>query len=384
MAAVFFYVQHLLGIGHLRRSVAIANCIARDGIPVYLASGGQPVANLELSDNIELIQLPPVRARDGDFSDLVDEQNIPVDEVWWQGRVDQLLKAWTRSRAPVLITESYPFARRMMRRELLPLLEATQSQAFSRLNVCSVRDIPQPKRKPERVAEVGRILDQYYDHVLVHGDKSIATLQETFPDVVSGCSDVAVHYTGYVDTQQVDAAASATRSDVLVSAGGGAAGQHIYRAALDAARVDEAHVWRLLIGPNISDKDYADLQSNKCTNVHIERNRPDFRSLLKASTASLSQAGYNTLVDILRTDVASVLVPYAKDGEEEQTIRARKFESFGRVVVIDEERLEPNALLTAIDKARQWRDKRTQLPVSLGTDGAEQTSVMVRQWLDAL
>jgi len=380
--AVFFYVQHLLGIGHLRRSVAIANNIARCGIPVHLASGGNPVENLDLASNIELIQLPPVRARDGNFSDLVDEYDDQVDEKWWQGRQDRLFSEWFDRRAPVLITESYPFARRTMRRELLPLLEASRSEPFSKLNLCSVRDIPQPKHIPKRVAEIGRILDQYYDHVLVHGDKSVATLQETFPQIVG--SHLAVHYTGYVDTESGDAKPSSTRSDVLVSAGGGAAGLHIYHAALDAARQDKAHVWRLLIGPNINETDYANLLEKRSLNVVIERNRSDFRSLLKASSVSLSQSGYNTLVDILRTDVASVLVPYAKDGEEEQTLRASKFSAFGRAVVLDENSLDPSSLLSALHNARQLKQRDNQLLVSPGTEGAAQSAVLVERWLNAL
>ena len=131
MMAVFFYVQHLLGIGHLRRSVAIANSIARNGIPVHLASGGSPVANLKLDCDVDLIQLPPVRARDGDFTDLVDEHNNQIDEKWWRLRQDTLRSAWERSRAPILITESYPFARRVMRHELLPLLDESRKQALA-------------------------------------------------------------------------------------------------------------------------------------------------------------------------------------------------------------------------------------------------------------
>lgn len=388
MTDVFFYVQHLLGIGHFRRSVAIANSLARRGVSVQLASGGKPVAkpgNL----NFEITQLPPVRARDGDFSDLVDEFDQPVDEKWWQHRQTCLMQAWQRSRAPVLMTESYPFARRMMRRELLPLLDESRKVDFAKLNICSVRDLPQPKRKPARVAEVFQILNQYYDQVLVHGDKSIATLEETFPDIASNCPALSLHYTGYVDTNNAVVQPSQTASDVLVSAGGGAAGLELYRAAVGAAKKDPEHLWRLLIGPNISEKDYTALLSTASDNVVVERNRSDFRELLMAATVSLSQAGYNTLVDVLRTGVASVLVPYSQGNEEEQTIRARKFSDRGRVVVLNESTLDPVSVLAAIDKARaqsgfadgslQSLESSTKSP--LNTEGADRSAELVAQWL---
>ena len=79
MADVFYYVQHLLGIGHVRRSVAIANSIARNNMQVHFISGGNAVPDLGLDSHIEFTQLPPIRARDGDFGDLVDGDNIPPD-----------------------------------------------------------------------------------------------------------------------------------------------------------------------------------------------------------------------------------------------------------------------------------------------------------------
>ena len=42
MSSVFFYVQHLLGIGHLRRAAIIARALRRRGIDVDFVSGGAP------------------------------------------------------------------------------------------------------------------------------------------------------------------------------------------------------------------------------------------------------------------------------------------------------------------------------------------------------
>src|SRR5205085_12093402 len=41
--SVLSYVQHLLGIGHLQRSLRIANALVREGAAVTLVSGGEPV-----------------------------------------------------------------------------------------------------------------------------------------------------------------------------------------------------------------------------------------------------------------------------------------------------------------------------------------------------
>ena len=49
---VFFHVQHLLGIGHLKRAATLANALRRAGFEVTLASGGAPLAG------IPVLQLP--------------------------------------------------------------------------------------------------------------------------------------------------------------------------------------------------------------------------------------------------------------------------------------------------------------------------------------
>ena len=60
-ARIFFYVQHLLGIGHLTRAATLARALATAGFDVLLVSGGAPLENLKL-DGVRFLQLPPLRA----------------------------------------------------------------------------------------------------------------------------------------------------------------------------------------------------------------------------------------------------------------------------------------------------------------------------------
>ena len=43
---ILFYVQHLLGIGHLVRSFRVARALADAGFDVTIASGGAPVPGI--------------------------------------------------------------------------------------------------------------------------------------------------------------------------------------------------------------------------------------------------------------------------------------------------------------------------------------------------
>ena len=373
-ADVFFHVQHLLGTGHFYRSVAIANSLAREGLSVVIVSGGMPLQNTRL-ENVTLLQLPPFRARGGEFADLVDEHDCRIDDSWRQHRMGILMEYWQRYRPSVLITESYPFARRMLRHELLQLLQSAQQESFCKLAICSVRDIPQPKSMPGRNAEAIAVMERYYDHLLVHGDPSLATLTEIFPEAHRIAP--MTHYTGYVDSSTGSDAASPDRADVLVSTGGGATGLFLYLAAIEAAQLNKHLIWRLLIGNYVSQSDYEAMCDSAGKNVIVERNRPDFQALLKASTVSVSQAGYNTAVDVVRSGAKCVLVPYAGGKEKEQSIRAAKMANSGRVVVVPENLATGQALLDAVEKATN-----TVLPeVHWNFDGAEISTRLITGWM---
>ena len=75
MARILFHVQHLMGIGHLRRTAALARAAAAAGADVVCVSGGYPVPDLELGD-AELVQLPPARAQDLRYKTLLDRKSV--------------------------------------------------------------------------------------------------------------------------------------------------------------------------------------------------------------------------------------------------------------------------------------------------------------------
>ena len=123
---VFVYVQHLLGIGHLKRAATLARELSDRGSEVTFATGGLPVPEVH-PPRVRLVQLPPAGASGLDFRSLVDAQGRQVDEAWRERRRAQLLGAWRAARPHALVIELFPFGRRQMRFELLPLLEEASS-----------------------------------------------------------------------------------------------------------------------------------------------------------------------------------------------------------------------------------------------------------------
>ena len=102
--------------------------------------------------------------------------------------------------------------------------------------------------------------------------------------------------------------------------------------------------WRLLAGPDIPEAEFQTLRTSAPAGIIVERARPDFPELLARCTLSISQAGYNTLMDILQARCRAVVVPFAAGNETEQTDRARLFEARGLLHIADEAGLTAETL----------------------------------------
>src|SRR5512144_480587 len=137
---ILLYVQHMLGIGHLKRAMTLARDLSASGLDVTVVSGGFEVPEL-MVDGIRVVQLPPVCAADVTFKNLVDATGKPIDDAWKRARQDALLAAYRAVQPEVLLIELFPFGRRQMRFELVPLLDAAIATVPRPLIVSSVRDI---------------------------------------------------------------------------------------------------------------------------------------------------------------------------------------------------------------------------------------------------
>lgn len=368
---VFFYVQHLLGIGHLARASRIARALAEDGFDVTVVTGGTPVTGFP-GPLVHHVALPPITAGDAGFSGLADIDGNPVDDAFKDNRKERLLAAFHQSQPDIVMIEAFPFGRRQVRFELLPLLEAIAAMDRKPLVVTSLRDILQERSKPGRDEETVALVKQYFDHVLVHGDPAFARLEDTFP-LASEITDKVI-YTGLV---AAPAPAQPTEQfDVIVSAGGGAVGNALIRAALEAAKaIGKSQSWALITGPNLPQSDFDAISADAPAHVSVTRFRPDFASLLAGARLSVSQAGYNTVCDILRAGCHALLIPFTAGGETEQTVRAERLEKLGLAHVLTEDDLSTESMTRAIETALTATDRP---PHSLDLDGARRTAEILR------
>ena len=373
--AVLFYVQHLLGIGHLRRALRLVDALTKEGVRVTLVSGGDKLPELGGAAAERFVQLAPIRTRDAGFRDLVDGDGRPIDDALRAVRRETLLDAFDAAHPDAVVIEAFPFGRRAFRFELEPLIAAARARRPPALVLCSLRDIVvAPEDLQRRRAIVARVRDDF-DAVLVHGDPSLIPLEASFPEA-GEVADRLV-YTGYVGgfDQPASAGDGPGAGEVLVSAGGGAVGGALLATAL-AARQRGCLAdlgWRLLAGPNLPPAQFAALSVKLPDRVILERYRADFPQMLRRCRVSVSQAGYNTVLDILGARAAAVLVPFADLRETEQTLRAEWLAARGVVEIVPPHALSPERLAEAIERAARGRPA----PLVVDTTGARRSAQLI-------
>jgi predicted glycosyltransferase len=364
---VFLYVQHLLGTGHMVRAAAIGEALAARGADVLIAAGNTVPPTLQIN-TCKVIALPLIRAADATFQLLLDANDQPIDDAWRTARADALLNAYRRFAPDVLVTETFPFGRRQFTFELLPLLQLARDGARRPLIASSIRDILVRKEKLSKERWMADTAAANYDLVLVHSDPNFVRLEDSFP-----FADKVAHltrYTGFVAPQRTRNAAPASadgKDEIIVSSGGGAVGIALLNTTIAAAGLSPGRPrWRILVGHGHSRELFGELTAMAPDNVVVERARPDFPALLSNCAVSISQAGYNTVLDILRAGCPAIFVPFAEHGESEQTQRAQILARRGIGQVLREDTLDAAQLARTVSHALVR--KRAALEVQMNGD----------------
>jgi predicted glycosyltransferase len=349
--AVFLHVQHLRGTGHAFRAARIAQALRRAGARVFLAWGGTAVPGIDLA-GLEVAFLPPVKSPDDEYRKLVAGDGTAFSEEAKSARRDRLLDFLARARPDVVVTETWPFGRRLLRFELEPLIAAAAAMRPRPRIVSSVRDILQENRKQSSVAESFDAFAAAFDGLLVHGDPGLVRIGETLP----GAGSIAdrIRYTGIVAPPPPDMTVPPSlRADVVVAAGGGAFGQRLTAAALSAMALSARHPrnWVVIAGSQRDEAELGLLEAQAPEGLRVVRHVPDFARVIADAKVVAAMAGYNTVADIMRVRARAVLVPYAAGNQTEQLRRAETLRSRGLATVVAEDALSPAGLAQAIDAA---------------------------------
>ena len=379
---IAFYCQHVLGIGHFHRSLAICQALAVrhrltlivGGPAVTIPAGGPAV-----------LQLPGLQM-DAQFQNL--EPCLPgwsLAEIK-NARRQMLFDFFEHHRPEVFITELYPFGRKAFRFELDPILAAIAAGELAPCRCyCSLRDIlverPTDQDKFEQRAIA--TLNRYYHGLLVHTDERIIPLAATFTRM--DAIQVPICATGFVsrpwpldDREALRGRLGLTNDDQLIvaSIGGGSVGGELLSASLAAFRSLPSGICHLQIftGPYADPALIASLRENPPARVSIDCFSDEFPAWLQAADLSISMAGYNTCMNILQAGVPALVYPF--DQNREQRMRAQHLQKNAPLLVLRAEDLQPGrlaaAMMTMLGRKRQ--------DTAVRIDGAAITARQIDIW----
>ncbi|MFQ5640505.1 MAG: glycosyltransferase family protein [bacterium] len=352
---ILLYCQHLLGMGHYVRSMALAAGLSEH--TVFFINGGVAIPDIAVPKNVSMVQLPPI-ASDVNFK----LAETPSLEEIQHLRKQALLRLYDEVQPDVILVELFPFGRKKFAFELIPLLEANVNNTNRAQVMCSVRDILVKKKDQAKFEErVCLLVNRYFDSILVHSDSRVHSLDGSFSRLTD--LQASIYYTGYVVPQKGNGSIKSSPSNgtsqltkVTVSAGGGRVGMPLLETAIQAKKyLDQIMPVELTIvtGPFLpeTERQRLDVLAADDRNITIETFVPNLCAVLKQSHTSVSMAGYNTCLDVLQARVPSVLVPFNGGGNDEQIRRARSLAEKGVATLLHPEDLNPENLALAIKSA---------------------------------
>ncbi len=381
---IILYCQHVLGIGHLFRSLEI--CKALSDHEVILVTGGPRVV-ADLPGNVREVRLPDLQMN-REFKGLFSSrEDAGLDKIK-EERQKRLFDLFEKEKPDAFLIELYPFGRKAFRFELNPILQALQEKRLPPCGVvCSVRDILVEKEdRDKHELRAAKTLNRYFDAVLVHADPKLVKINETFDhfdEII-----IPVDYTGYIAPKPSLDAGKKIRQQlkidtdellIIASAGGGNVGIPILEAVIRAfCRLEVKSRCHLEVfsGPFLDQSEFEHLQKIAGNNVQIERFTGDFLSYLTAADLSVSMGGYNTTMNILATGVPALVWPFPQN--REQRLRAERLAELGVLRVLEDEDLRPDRLAHIMD---QRLSNPTRPTVNINLNGAVNTAKWIENWI---
>ncbi len=351
------YSQDGLGLGHMRRTSAIAGRVLHrlPSACVLTLSDSQLGQFFPISSSHDYLKLPSiVKTGPGDWR----AARLPLAFQTIQAmRQEIICSATMRFRPDIFLVDHMPHG---TMGELLPTLRALKAANAHTKIVLGLRDIlDAPNVVEERWRSEGAYdaVEEFYDLVLIYGMRELFDQAEHYR--FSPAMRKRSRYCGYVCPALADRRRQPVRAGlnghgdaqlIVVMAGGGADAYPMMRATLDALPLlQQQHIFCLVItGPFTPPDLQQDLQERAATlPAQVLTAVEDTYSYLEEADLVIAMAGYNTTVEILQSGKRAILVP-RRGPSAEQRMRAQLFAAKGWVAMLDPDEIHPECFADLI------------------------------------
>ena len=352
---VAFYSHDTVGLGHVRRNIALAAALVRTECPtdVLLITGNPEAAALPRPANTDIVTLPTV-AKDSTGGYCSRSLRLALSHVL-DMRAAVTEAAVLSFRPDLLVVDKVPLG---VGRELLSTLNMLRDDPQRRTSVVlglrEILDDPVSAVRDWTRAQSTRVIEDYYDAVWVYGDRRVydPVVEYGLPSQVAG----KVSYTGYLADDRdaglllptmdslVPPSAPPRQPYLLCMVGGGQDGFELSRTFVRTA-LPAGYRGVVICGPFMPPGERRQIHAAAAARADMVVY--DFvssvKSFLDGATAVVSMAGYNTVCEIVASGRRALLVPRTWP-RLEQRIRAQRLAELGLVDMLPADELGADRL----------------------------------------
>lgn len=348
---IMFYSHDTFGLGHLRRSRALASYLtAADPDASAIILTGSPVAGrFTFPERVDHVRLPGVtKLHDGSY--ISQTLGLDIDKTT-SLRAALIQSAVEQYEPDLLIVDKEPTG---FRGELLPTLERLEKSGKTRL-VLGLRDVLDEgavlQKEWTRKGAIAAT-ERFYHEIWVYGPRTV--YDPTQGLTLSEATRARIHWTGYLRREAVEEGEVPDTPYVLITPGGGGDGQSMVDLVLQAYEQDKdlKPDAVLVYGPFLSG-DVREAFEKRVGRLGGRVRAVGFDGHIEALFAHaqgvICMGGYNTFCEVLSFDKRAVIVPRTVP-RLEQWIRASRAEELGLVRMLDETRdgMTAQAMIKAI------------------------------------
>lgn len=350
---ILMYSHDTYGLGHIRRSMAIASHILAPHINILILTGSHIAGRFDFPKGIDFVRIPGMIK-------MTNEEYLPLSIKINPGHALEIRKSIIKTTAKtfqphLFIVDKEPMG---LKKEVLSTLKWMRRSLPRARTVLGLRDImddAETIRGDWAARGTYDVLDRLYSEVWVYGNQSFYDPVEEYaiPPSVSP----KIQFVGYIPRMSpADDSVQAFREEhglsedrklVLVTAGGGGDGYGLmdaYLAMLEAGPQPPPFQSVLVTGPFMPVEKRHDVfaraeRMGAIAFLFFRR----MEKILSAADLVVSMGGYNTLCETLSQGTVTLVIP-RETPRKEQLIRAEVFRKQGLVDYLPWRRLTPPAL----------------------------------------
>jgi predicted glycosyltransferase len=372
---VLYYSNDSYGLGHIRTTLAVASELAarRPDVMQLILTGSLQAHSFTLPDNVDYVKLPTV-GKGGLYSDL---PTYPAPRVGYRGlwhvRAALIREAALQFAPHVVFVDWSPAGHVGELRQTLPALRAAAPRPHLVLGLPDLLTDPPEVDKEWRRLGAREILAEFYDRILIFGDRRVFDPLSEYAIPESAASRAT--FCGYLARPRPQRPAEHVRAElhaiarplIVVTMGGGADGAPTIESYLSAlgsgALGDVASL--VVTGPLLDPAVQSALAAvaGSLPAVTLLPFTDDLGSYLNAADLVITRGGYNTAAEVLSLGKRAIILP--RPGRwREQVLRAERLSALGIARALPPGEVTPAVLADTIRAA--LADPPPTIPLDLG------------------